>query len=396
MSTTTIKCRLYPDQIQREKLEQTLDGCRWVYNYFRTQKNLSVEDMQFALTELKESHPWLRNYHSKMLQMIVRQIDAARKALKTLAEHGRKTGRLKYSKECNTFVYNQSGFRIERHGNTDLLWLSKVGFVEIRLLHKQPSNNIKQISVTRKPTGRWFANIVCEEEARQLVITPRIDISSKCVGIDVGITKFVHDSDNREVENPQFLKKMLKPLRRIDRKVSRRQFGSSNYQKAKHMRARLWERIYNKRHDFLHKVSTAYSKRYDLIFLERLQIPNMVKNHHLARSVLDSGWGYFKSMLKYKAKAVIEVNSAFTSVDCSKCGNKVQKSLAARTHRCDKCGIALDRGYNASLNILQRGRRAMLCLSLPLLLPMGHREVTPVEILWGSQKQEESSGLVQR
>jgi putative transposase len=187
-----------------------------------------------------------------------------------LREHGRKTGRLKYLEEYNTFVYNQSGFKIERHGNTNLLWLSKLGYVEIRL-SKKPWD-IKQISVTKKPTGKWFANIVCEE-ARRLAI-PHID-TSKCVGIDVGITKFVHDSDDNEVENPQFLKQMLKPLRRADRKLSRRQFGSQNYKKAKHMRARLWERIYNKRHDFLHKLSTEYAKRYDLIFLERLQITNM-------------------------------------------------------------------------------------------------------------------------
>jgi putative transposase len=104
------------------------------YNYFRKKKSMSVEDMQFALTELKESHQWLRNnYHSKMLQMVVHQTDAARSALKTLKEHGKKTGKLKYNEECNTFVYNQSGFKIERHGNTDLLWLSKVGYIEIRL-----------------------------------------------------------------------------------------------------------------------------------------------------------------------------------------------------------------------------------------------------------------------
>jgi putative transposase len=245
--TTTIKCRLHPTHEQKEKLEQTLDGCRWIYNYFR-KRVMSVEDMQFALIELKESHQWLRNYHSKMLQMVVHQIDAARSALKTLSEHGRKVGKLKYSEGCNTFVYNQSGFRIERHGNTNLLWLSKVGYVEVRL-SKQPFN-IKQVSITKKPSGRWFANIVCEE-ARPLII-PRID-TSKCVGIDLGITKFVHDSDNHEKENPLFLRKMLKPLRRADRKLSRRQFGSQNYKKAKHMRARLWERICNKRHDFLHK-----------------------------------------------------------------------------------------------------------------------------------------------
>jgi putative transposase len=346
---------------------------------------MSVEDMQFALVELKESHPWLCNYHSKMLQMVVHQIDAARSALKTLSEHGRKTGKLKYSEECNTFVYNQSGFKIERHGKTHTIWLSKVDVLEIRM-HRRTLLNIKQVSVTKKPSGKWFANIVCEEAKRAAI--PRID-TSKCVGIDLGITKLVHDSDNHEVENPLFLKQnMLKPLRRADRRLSRRQFGSNNYQKAKHMRARLWERIYNKRHDFLHKLSTEYVRKYDLIFVERLQINNMVKNHHLARSIIDSGWGYFKEMLQYKAKIVLEVNPAYTSIDCSKCGNKVPKSLAVRTHHCDRCGTVLDRDYNAALNILQRGRM-LLCL-----LPMVHGEVTPVEIVRQSMKQEEAHEFV--
>jgi putative transposase len=257
-------------------------------------------------------------------------------------------------------------------------------------LHRKPVN-IKQVSVTKKPSGKWFANIVCEE-ARQRIV-PTID-TSKAVGIGMGITKFVHDSDNHEVDNPLFLKKMLKPLRRIDRKLSRRQFGSQNYKKAKNMRARLWERIYNKRHDFHHKLSTIYAKRYDLIFVEKLNIPNMVRNHNLARSIIDSGWATFKSMLEYKAKLVIEVPPRNTSIDCSGCGNKVPKSLVAvRTHRCDRCGLVIDRGdYNAALNILQRGLLSLLCIHLPQEL----REVTPVEIQRESVKQEEASGFIKR
>jgi putative transposase len=315
--------------------------------------------------------------------MVVHQIDAARSGLTVLSKHSKKIGKLKYSEECSTFVYNQTGFKIERHGDTDLLWLSKVGFVEIRL-HMQLFN-IKQISVTKKPSGKWYANIVCEQ-AKPLIV-PTIDTSSS-VGIDVGITKFVYDSDNHEIENPQFLKQMLRPLRRIDRKVSRRQLGSCNYKKAKNMRARLWERIYNKRHDFLHKLSTIYAKRYDLIFVEKLNITNMVRNHHLARSIIDSGWGYFKQMLEYKAKLVFKVSSYSTSVDCSRCGNKVPKSLAMRTHHCGKCGLLLDRDYNASLNILQRGK-ALLNYGLP----MGHGEFTPVEIVCESRKQEQAHGF---
>jgi len=375
----TIKCRLYPTQQQQEKLEQTLDGCRWVYNYF-CKKPMSVEDMQFALVELKESHPWLRNYHSKMLQMVVHQIDAARKALNALKQNGKKTGSLKYNEECNMFTYNQSGFKIERHGNTDLLWLSKVGYVEIRL-HIQPWN-IKQISVTRKPSGKLIANIVCEDTRKSV---SRID-ASKSVGIDVGIKSFAYDSDGHSVPNPQFLRSMLKPLRKADKRVTRRRYGSNNYNKAKHMRARLYERMYNRRVDFLHKVSSEYAKRYDLIFLERLAINNMVRNHKLARAILDSGWGTFKEILQYKAKVVIEVNPAYTSIECSRCHEMVPKSLAVRTHVCPNCGLVLDRDYNSAIVVKQRGR-ALLCL------PQELREVTPVET-HESLRQEKTIGPV--
>lgn len=352
-----------------------------MFNYFR-KKPMSVEDMQFALVELKESHPWLKNYHSKMLQMVVHQIDAARSALDTLKSHGKKTGKLKYSEECNTFVYNQTGFKIGRHGETDLLWLSKVGFVEIRL-HRKPLN-IKQVTITKK-NGKWYANIVCNET--KPIVMSTIDIRNKSVGIDVGITKFCHDSDNHEVENPLFYNKALKRLRRTDRGLFRKQFGSQNYIKHKNMRARLWERIYDKRHDFLHKLSTEYSRRYDCIFIERLKITNMTKNHHLARHILDSGWGYFKEMLKYKAKLVIEVNPAYTSVKCSRCGHHVPKTLAVRIHQCDICGAVFDRDYNAAINVKHDGL-AILCL------PVERREVTPAEIQRESMKQEEATGLV--
>jgi putative transposase len=196
-----------------------------------------------------------------------------------------------------------------------------------------------------------------------------------------GLTKFLHDSNNEVVENPLFLKMILKPVKRAHRRLSRKQKGSVNRKKAKTRLQLLYERIRNKRTDFLHKVSTEYSEKYDIIFLERLRIPNMVRNHRLARSIIDSGWGTFKNMIAYKSKLMVEVKSPNTSVSCSRCGNKVSKSLAIRIHRCDRCGLAIDRDYNASLNIKHRGL---------LLLPQGLRKVTPVEILVESMKQEQA------
>ena len=345
------KFRLYPTALQNQQLVETLEGCRWIYNYFLEGDFQTEYDMNYALTELKEEEPFLRNYHSKMLQMVAKKITSSKTALRSLRRNGHRIGRLKYLKsdDYNSFCYNQSGFDITDDGK---LWLSKIGKIKIRL-HRCVSN-IKQVIVKREG-NKWFAILCCK------IGEPifRFVKMKKSVGIDVGITKFCHDSNNNEVYNPLFLNQMLKPIRRASRRLSRRQKDSSNYINAKSRLQILHERIRNKRKDFLHKLSNAYSRKYDLIFLERLKVPNMTKNHLLARAILDSGWITFGQMLNYKSKKVISVSAINTSIECSKCGEKVPKSLAVRTHRCPKCKIVLDRDYNASLNILQRGLKPL-------------------------------------
>jgi len=363
MNCRNYKFRLYPTTLQQEQLVEALDGCRWVYNYF-IEKLMSKEDMQFALTELKEQETFLRNYHSKMLQMVCHKVDTANKSLAALRKNGHKIGKLHYvrSDDYKSFTYNQSGFDITIDG---MLWLSKIGKLRIKLHRKV--ENIKQVTI-RREGKKWYAVICCE------VVEPIFKFvdTAKSIGIDVGITKFCHDSDNPDIKNPQFLKKLIRPLGRASRRLSRRQKGSHNRMKAKSRLQILHERIRNKRFDFLHKQSKYYSERYDLIFLEKLRVLNMTKNHSLARAILDSGWATFGKMLEYKAKKVIGVLAADTTIDCSKCGNAVRKSLAVRMHGCDKCGVVLDRDYNAALNILHRG-------FLSLDLPVERRESTPEE-----------------
>ena len=108
----------------------------------------------------------------------------------------------------------------------------------------------------------------------------------------------------------------------------------------------------------------------------------MVKNHNLAMSITDAAWSAFKGMVNYKAKLMLEVEPRDSTIDCSGCENKVPKSLAIRIHRCDRCGLVIDRDHNASLNILQRGLQSLLGV------PQELRELTPVEIQMGSGKQE--------
>lgn len=371
------KFRLYPTSEQEQRLADVVEINRVVYNYFVSNNFRDRNEMNYALTELKEQQPILRNYHSKMLQMISTKVAAAQESLEELKKHGHQAGRGKIQLlregECYSFTYNQSGFKLKHVTDKYLLWLAKIGRIEIRI-HRCPVN-IKGITVV-KQAGKWYAIIICailKKEHSKITY-------SKPVGIDVGITNFVYDSNGNHVDNPLFLIKDLKPLRRANRRVSRRQKSSNNHKKAVSLFQCLNTRIANRRKNFLHNLSTRYSKNHDLIFIERLRLQNMNKNHYLARHIMDSGWGTFKQMLEYKANRLVEVDPYNTSVECSRCGNLVPKSLAIRVHECDRCGTVLDRDYNSAINIEQRGMRL---LGLPVRnLPMQHGEVTSVETLF--------------
>jgi len=372
------KFRLYPNSVIKARLDASLESSHWLYNYFLNRNLQSKEDMQFVLTDLKENEEWLKLYHSKMLQMVPHQIDRARKSLISKKKRGYDVGQLQYAKrdEWNTFVYNQSGFKIERHGNSNLLWLSKIGWMEIRL-HRPIDGKIKQIIMTKK-SMKWYAIITIET----LPVLPKLIDITKSIGIDVGIKNYACDSDGNVTPNPRNLQNMLKPLIRAQRKMSRKTQGSHNYKRAKRWYQTLHQRIADRRHDFQHKLSSYYARNYDVVFMEKLQIPNMIKNHHLAQKIFDAAWGSFKNMIDYKC-LVVYVKPNNTTIDCFRCGNKVPKTLAIRIHQCDQCSLIIDRDYNASLNILRRGLTSWN-------LPMEHREVTPVEISQKSWKQEQT------
>ena len=148
------------------------------------------------------------------------------------------------------------------------------------------------------------------------------------------------DSDGRQIENPKFYRKTLERIKTEQRKLSRKKKGSENRKKQILRLAKLHQRLANQRGDFLHKLSRFYVDNYDLIAVEDLHIKGMVKNHHLAQSLLDASWSKFFEMLSYKAvsagKIVEVVNPRGTSKEY-------------------KYGEELNRDYNASLNILERG-----------------------------------------
>jgi putative transposase len=389
MLQRTFKFRLYPNSDQQYKLQNNLAVCRWIYNKFvESAKNgfVSRNDCNYFLTELKQSEIWLYNYHSKMLQMVSTQIEGAQKANLEKAKKGYKTGPLKFCRyhDFRAFTYNQTGFKIQN----GFLNLSKIGQIKIIQHREIPDNaKIKQVTVTKSKSGKWFA-CVTMDISEPLVNIPKISFS-RAVGIDMGIKSFAYDSDGYSTPNPLNLKKMLKPLARVQRKVSRRKKGSNNRLKAILHLQRIHERIVNRRNDFQHKLSAQYAKNNNVVIVEDLKIPNMVKNHKLSRSIMDSSWGAFLQKLEYKCKMLVKVPPRDTTINCSRCANKVPKSLAVRIHRCDKCYLVIDRDYNASINILNKGLNIFdQSPQATISVPQELRELTPVEISMRSRKQE--------
>jgi putative transposase len=179
-------------------------------------------------------------------------------------------------------------------------------------------------------------------------------------GIDLGLESFATLADGSQIANPRLLRLAERRLKRAQRRVSRRKQGSHRRRKAIRLLARAHQKVRRGRADFHHKTALALVRRYDTIYHEDLQTANMLRNHHLAKSIADAGWSAFLSILAFKAvcagKRAVAVPPAYTSQTCSGCGVIVQKGLSVRWHLCPDCGTSLHRDHNAAKNIERFGQ----------------------------------------
>ena len=184
-------------------------------------------------------------------------------------------------------------------------------------------------------------------------------VVNEAVGIDMGLNHFLITSDGEFVDNPRYYRNSLKKLKRLQRRVSRSKKGSNNRKKKVKLLAKQHLKVANQRKDFQHQLSKQLVNENDMIIVEDLKVRNMVKNHNLALSINDAGWGMFIDKIAYKAeeagKHFVKVNPKNTSQKCYQCGTIVKKSLAVREHNCHSCGFSTDRDINAALNIRRDG-----------------------------------------
>ena len=198
--------------------------------------------------------------------------------------------------------------------------LPKIG--KVKWIKDRPIKGKPKRIVVKQDGDQWFCCVQVELNAKDKAVT---EVNQdKTVGIDVGIKTYATNSDGAIVENPKFMKKREKKLKREQRKKDRKQKGSKNREKQRNKLNRVHRKLRRTRKDFQDKVTSDMIAKYDVIFLENLNVKGMMSNHCLAKAVQDCAWYQFKSMLIYKAKWtgkwVIEINRwEPTSKCCSSC-----------------------------------------------------------------------------
>jgi putative transposase len=274
-------------------------------------------------------------------------------------------------------TYSQSGFELKNtSGRRATLWLSKIGDIKIRYHREIPDRaDIKEVTIKRETTGEWFVSFGLETDDADLPEKPDVDSldASNSVGIDLGIQNHIHTSDGKTVDWLD-LEDDYERLRREQRKLSRKEKGSSNYEKQRREVANVKRHIKRKVLDYQHKLTTWLVKTYDAVFVEDLNVSGMLQGDGNARNKQDAAWRQFITLLEYKGDLygthVVQVEARGTTKECAKCGVETAKPIWVREHSCPACGFETDRDANAAMNVLKRGFAE---------LGLGWPESTPVE-----------------
>jgi len=281
-------------------------------------------------------------------------------------KEGKRVGfpRFKSADAWNTIQFRDAANCLD--GN--YLKTPKISGGKIRVnVHRPLDGTFRFARLVLRPSG-WYVQCVTDYNEE------RLGPSDKVVGLDMGITYLVADSDGGFVKNPKSFRASAKKLAHAQQKLAKCRKGSHRRRKAKKLVARVHERIANQRKDKLHKVSRAYVNGYGAIAIEDLKPANMVRNHSLALSISDASWGLLRFFLAYKAESAgrefVAVPPHYTSQKCSRCKEFVQKSLSVRTHVCPYCGYVADRDTNAARNILLAGTPPSLRDAEGLVMPV--------------------------
>ena len=378
----TYRYQLEPTDTHREQLDFYRDTCRQLYNHALKEfdeipdsagtLNQRVRQVRDQLPDLKDWWDDLNELYSTATQAAVMRIEDSVKALSELKDRGYKIGSLNWKapQEFRSFTYVQSGFEFDSKNGRTVLSLSKLADIPVVQHREIPEKEtIKEVTLKKEPTGEWFACVTVDGKE-----TPeKPEKPERCVGIDVGTLKYAHDTDGRAIDSLDLTAERER-LQREQRKLSRKEHGSNNWEQQRQKVAECHQEIKRKRRDFLHKLSNYYATEYDLVAVEDLNIKSMLESPGNSQNTASAAWDTFTTLLSYKCDRegthFVEVDPTDTTKECASCGVATDKPLWVREHSCPACGFTMDRDANAAINILSRGFEQ---------LGVVHSEETPVE-----------------
>lgn len=358
------KYRIYPNKKQQELIQKTFGCARFVYNYFLDLKikeykenkiYLSYNDTCKFLTQLKKELEWLKEPDKDSLQKSLKDLDMAyQKFFKEHTGFPKFKSKKKRHKSYRTSCTNNNISFVEKH-----IKLPKLGFVKVR--DKQiPQGRILNATISQEPNGHYYCSLCCTDV--EMLHLPK---TNENVGVDLGIVDFAILSNGSKIENPRYYEKSEKKLAKLQKELSRKTIGGSNWNKARIKVTNLQKHISEQRRDFLQKLTTNIVITYDIVCMEDLDIKPMKETNSTIRNkhIGDVSWSEFTRILNYKCnwydKQLIQVDRYYPSSQiCHVCGNSNgKKSEDIRIWTCQHCKSELDRDVNAAINILNEGLR---------------------------------------
>jgi putative transposase len=392
----TYQEKLKPTPQQERALAAILWRCRRLYNTALEQRitlwrqrgvSLTRYQQEAELKDLRAELPEYASIHSHVLQDVLARLDKTYQAFFRRLSNGEKPGfpRFHGRDRYHSFAYKEygNGARLDN----GCLVLSKIGRIAVRW-SRPVEGTIKTVTISKEADG-WYVAFSCAE-----VPTEPLPETGKETGIDVGLKVFLITADGQLVANPRHYRTAERELKKAQQRVSKRKKGSNRRKKAVLVLAKKHQHVRRQRTDFHHKTALALVRVYDTVYHEAIQPANLSRRPEpkpdgnggyerngasrkagLNKSIQDAGWRHFLSILAFKAacagKRVEAVSPAYTSQDCSGCGERIYKTLSVRTHVCTNCGLILDRDENAARNIQWRGQRLR---GVPTLVGAMNRE----------------------
>ncbi|MEF8781697.1 MAG: transposase [Haloarculaceae archaeon] len=383
----TLRFRAYlPDDVASEAWHQ-INILRQIRNhavrdYYNSDYNdrPSEYDQHGKLTTWADQWPTFAEPSQHAAQQAISQIYTDLETLQERRNKGYNVGRLQWqgAGEFRSVSYNQPRrWNVDHNTGDDRfvrLRLEKIGWFKLRAERDvPPAEDIDEVILKKETTGEWYVSLVTTvEDTPEKPSLDEID-PKDCVGVDLGITSYIHTSENLSVDTLD-LSDEYDRYAREQRKLDRKEHGSANWEKQRQQVARAKRKIKRKVRDYQHKLTTWLVKEYDVVVVEDLDVKPMLETGQNAKNKQDAAWSRFLELLKYKGELhgthVETVDSRGTTKECSVCGVETAKPIWVREHSCPACGHTEDRDLNAAKTILNRGLKQ---------LGAGRSESTPVQ-----------------